>query len=255
MTAAFLFLFAAVPPGQVFLPATEFARGSERAPDEQPVRTIGLDAFAIDRMEVSIDSFDQFARKAWDDDSVWSADGREWRNANGRGAGSEMRHAGRKGTHPVVAVSWFEADAYCRWAGGRLPTEAEWERAACDGGSGPFPWGSTQPDGVRWSSKTMAMGVMRVETVPVAEDLHPGPTGLRHMIGNVWEWTSDWYHRDGYATGVSKNPQGPETGTWKSIRGGSFSNLPSYSTCTHREPANPADVRLTLGFRCAYSSP
>jgi formylglycine-generating enzyme required for sulfatase activity len=254
MILAFLMLFAATPPDAVLLPAMQFERGSTRAPDEQPVRSIALDAFLIDQTEVSVDAFEQFVRLAWVDDAVWSADGRAWREAKGRGAGGEMRQAGRNSTHPVVAVSWFEADAYCRWKGGRLPTEAEWERAACDGGDGPFPWGEGEPEGVRWSTKTVSMGVMRVDTAPVLEDKFSGPKGLRHMVGNVWEWTADWYHRDAYASGAEKNPRGPATGQWKTIRGGSFSNLPSYSTCTHREPAAPDDVRLTLGFRCAYSS-
>ncbi len=254
MIFAFLMLFAATPRDAVLLAGIEMEQGSTRAPDEQPVRRVQLDAFLMDRTEVSVEAFEQFTRAAWVDDSVWSEQGRTWRDSNGRGAGREMRQAGRDGTHPVVAVSWYEADAYCRWVGGRLPTEAEWERAACDGGPGPFPWGNTEPDGVRWSTKTIQMGVARVDTAPVGEDRYPTPSGLRHMVGNVWEWTADWYHRDAYNTGSTKNPQGPAEGKWKTISGGSFSNLPSYSTCTHREPASPSDVRLTLGFRCAYSS-
>ena len=254
MIFAFLLLFAATPRDAVLLPAMKMEQGSTRSPDEQPVREVEVASFFMDRTEVSVDAFEQFARAAWEDDSMWSEQGRIWRNANGRGAGREMRQSGRDVTHPVVAVSWYEADAYCRWVGGRLPTEAEWERAACNGGDGPFPWGNTEPEGVRWSTKTVHMGVARVDTAPVGEDRHPTSSGLRHMIGNVWEWTADWYHRDAYRTGPTKNPRGPAEGQWKTIRGGSFSNLPSYSTCTHREPAGPSDVRLTLGFRCAYSS-
>jgi sulfatase modifying factor 1 len=254
MLPLFLVLFAAAPPEAVFLPAIEFNRGSLRAPDEQPVRTIGVAGFSIDRTEVSIDAFEHFARSAWSDASVWSEAGRAWRDANGRGSGRDMRHAGRTGSHPVVAVSWFEADAFCRWKGGRLPTEAQWERAACDGGAGPFPWGEGERAGVRWSTKSVHFGVNRVDTAPVMEDTSPGPTGLQHMVGNVWEWTADWYHREAYTSGPTTDPTGPTTGQWKTIRGGSFSNLPSYSTCTHREPAEPEDVRLTVGFRCVYSS-
>ena len=251
---AYLMLFGSAPPDAVHLPALQYEQGSLRAPDEQPVRRVELSAFSMDRAEVSTDAYAQFVRAAWGDNSAWSPDGRAWREANGRGAGRDMRYSGRPGTHPVVAVTWFEADAYCRWAGGRLPTEAEWERAACDGGKSPYPWGDEQPDGVLWSTKTINVGVARVDTAPVMEDKFPGPTGLRHMIGNVWEWTADWYHREAYQSEGAKDPQGPETGQWKTIRGGSFSNLPSYSTCTHREPAAPSDVRLTLGFRCVYSS-
>jgi len=254
MLPLFLLLFAAAPADVVVMPAIEISRGSSRAPDEQPVRAIQLTAFAIDRTEVSIDAFEHFVRAAWNDATVWSEDGRVWRDASGRGAGRDMREAGREGNHPVVAVSWFEADAYCRWNGGKLPTEAQWERAACDGGAGPFPWGTEQREGVRWATKSVNFGEIRINTAPVDEDVSSEPMGLRHMVGNVWEWTADWYDRDAYASGPSIDPVGPDTGRWKTIRGGSFSNLPSYSTCTHREPAEPNDVRLTVGFRCVYSS-
>ena len=165
------------------------------------------------------------ARKAWDDDLVWSPEGRAG-EMNGRAQEVRCVMRAAKGTTPV-ANFWYEEDAYCRWVGGRLPTETEWERAACDGGRELYPWGSTQPDGVRWSTNTAAAGVMRVDTAPVAEDPHPGPTGLRHMIGNVWEWTSDWYHREAYSAGGNNNPQGPESGM-EEHSGRSFANLPSY---------------------------
>ena len=252
-TALFL-LFAATPRDVVQIPAGTFDMGSERAPDEGPIRSVGLSTYAIDRMEVSIEQYEKFVRLGWADDLVWSVAGREWRDRYPGGSGRNFRKSGRSEGHPVVSVSWFEADAYCRWTGGRLPTEAEWERAACSGSGTQFPWGDQRREGVRWALKNDPMGLMTVNTSPVTEDLNPNALGLLHMSGNVWEWTADWYHRAAYAREGNQDPTGPEAGQWKTIRGGSFMNLPSLCTCTHREPADPDSSRLTLGFRCAYSS-
>ena len=254
MISAWLFLTAASPPAAVDIPAGTFDRGSTRAPDEGPVHPITLDAFAIDKVEVTIGDFEQFVRRAWADDKQWTAAGLAWRDAHPGGSGRDLRAADRRDTHPVVGVSWFEASAYCSWTGGKLPTEAQWERAACGGKNQAYPWGTGQVDGVKWSTKNSPFAVMRVDTAPATETSAKSPEGPLHMSGNVWEWTADWYHSEAYATAKTHNPSGPKTGRWKSIRGGSFMNLPSYCTCTHREPADPATPRLTLGFRCAYSS-
>ena len=252
-TALFL-LFAAAPSDVVQVPAGSFDMGSERAPDEAPVRTITLSGYSIDRTEVSVERFEAFVGRAWGNDLVWSDGGRQWRDANPGGSGRNFRRSDRSEDHPVVAVSWYEADAYCRWSGGRLPTEAEWERAACSPDGGRYAWGDDERAGARWALKNDPMGLMTVETAPVTQDLNPNTNGLLHMTGNVWEWTADWYHRSSHQTQEPQDPRGPKAGHWKTIRGGSFMNLPSLCTCTHREPAQPASSRLTLGFRCVYSS-
>ncbi len=217
---------------------------------------------------MSIAQFKTFCKQGYRERKYWSEQG--WKRGipprNPRVHGGAMarifpscksgpREAGRHHQHPVVSVSWYEADAYCRWRGGALPSEAQWERAACGGKPGPYPWGAEVDKPARWSTRVHPTETMTVATVPVTEDPNPSLTGIKHAAGNVWEWTADWYHRDAYSTASSRNPQGPETGTWKTLRGGSFANLPSFATCTHREPAAPAKHRLTAGFRCAYPMP
>lgn len=247
-------LAIAAPRDTVAVPGGPGSMGDGRAPDA-PTRTVALSAFRIDRTEISISAYERFVRDGWKDRSAWSDAGWAWAEAHPGGAGAETRAAGRPDAHPVVAVTWFEADAYCRWAGGTLPTEAQWERAACGGERQRYPWGD-DPDQTFRTNDTAKFGHLdSVRTAPVT-DQDPSlasAVGALHMAGNVWEWTADWYHRTGTAGEAAVDPTGPPTGTWRVLRGGSYMNLPSYCTCTHREPAEPARVALTTGFRCAWS--
>ncbi len=244
---------AATPVDVVDIPAGRFERGSTRAPDEQPVRTVTLAAFSIDRHEVSVGQFQAFCTAGYRQRQHWSEAG--WATAQSApDCQAGAWRAGRTDQHPVVGVTWYEAEAFCRWRGGQLPTEAQWERAACGGQPGPYPWGADQDRSAVWTTMIHPTQTMTVATVPVEEDPNPSLSGMKHAAGNVWEWTADWYRRDAYASGTQQDPVGPDSGSWKTIRGGSFANLPSYASCTHREPQGPAHPRLTLGFRCAYSS-
>ena len=236
-------------------PDGSFQRGSGRTPDDTPKHEVQLSAFSIDIHEVRISDFEVFVQKGWNNDSYWSTEGKIWKSKNPKGAGAERRKAGRYETHPVVAVTWYEADAYCRWKGGSLPTEAQWERAACAQQNQRFPWGESEKIEAVWYSGGKYGHLQSVLTKPVHQSPPNQRTrdGLMHTVGNVWEWTQDWYHRSHYQTKESPDPTGPKTGTWKTLRGGSFMNLPSYCSCTHREPAAPDRVAFTVGFRCAYS--
>ena len=239
---------------KAYFPEGSFLRGSGRTPDDSPRHEVQLSAFAIDLHEVSIQEFEQFVQQGWAQDKNWSPEGLQWRTQNPKGAGANNRTANRNTQHPVVAVSWFEADAYCRWKGGSLPTEAQWERAACANKDQRFPWGESEDVEAAWYSGGKYGHLQSVLTKAVRQAPPNQRTvdGLTHTVGNVWEWTQDWYHKDSYQQKQSPDPKGPTSGIWKTLRGGSFMNLPSYCTCTHREPATPERVAFTIGFRCAY---
>jgi len=249
-----LLLTLAATAQQLTIPAGQFEHGTDTVPDESPRRIVTLQSYQIDAREVSIQEFEQFATAAYHDPQWWHEASIEWHDANPNGAGTDIRAAGRNGNHPVVGVTWHEAEAYCRWRGGSLPTEAQWERAACDGRAQRFPWGDREDVDVVWYSGGKYGHITNVQTRPVQQHDPTllSPFGAMHMTGNVWEWTTNWYH---HTTDEDlTDPTGPEDGTWKVLKGGSFMNLPSYSTCTHREPAAPDRVAFTVGFRCAYSN-
>jgi iron(II)-dependent oxidoreductase len=240
MTAA----FAWAEP--LAVPAGSFDMGSTRVPDEGPVHTVSLPAYRIDRSEVSLAEFERFVAAGWDTEANWTPEGWTWSRTHTGGAGARARASGRTAEHPVVAVSWYEADAYCRAAGGRLPSESEWEHAACKPG-GRYAWGDDADFDAVWYAAGKAGHVSSVATKPVTEQSPElaSPFGLLHTAGNVWEWTAGVYDGRGYAVDSS-------TSAWRTLRGGSYMNLASYCTCTHREPARPDEARLTAGFRCAY---
>jgi formylglycine-generating enzyme required for sulfatase activity len=240
----------------VRIPGSTFVAGTGTVPDE-PLRTVTVRNFAIDATEVTIGDFEAFAAEGYRDPALWPREAARWVAEHPGGAGAAMRAAGRTDDHPVVAVTWFEAQAYCQWRGGRLPTEAEWELAACGGRStGRYPWGNKEIQGPRWYGCGPGGHVGEVQTQPAGESdpATRSPYGLHHMVGNVWEWTADGYSATPGAAPADE-PADPAAGRWKTLRGGSYMDLPSYCTCTHREPARPDRVSFTVGLRCAYPAP
>ncbi len=197
--------------------------------------TDSVASYRIDRTEVSVSDFEEFfADAGYSTRAFWSDDGWTWAQRHPLGAGAEARASGREGDHPVVAVTFFEAQAYCRFKGGDLPTAAQWEGAVC-GGKKPYPWGTGTDRKVSWFAEGKYGRITGVSTWPVdSGEENASLHGLLHGAGNVWEWTQE------------------RVGGWVGLRGGSFSNLPSYCTCNHTELALPDEARLTAGFRCAW---
>ena len=218
----------------MLIPAGDFLMGSPEGEgdDEDPQHTVFLDAFYIDRYEVTnaqyklfMDATGHSAPKYWDDPRFNAPD------------------------HPVVGVTWYDAQAYCQWAGKRLPTEAEWKKAARGGLVGKkFPWGDTishndaNYDGTGERDKWEY-------TSPVGS-FPPNGYGLYDMAGNVWEWCADWYGANYYSISPRSNPKGPDSGEHKVLRGGSWGHSGIYLRTAYRDSRNPVLDSNFVGFRC-----
>jgi formylglycine-generating enzyme required for sulfatase activity len=271
----------------IAIPAGSFTMGSSQSPedvarlfggrpesylDEHPVHAVELDPFWIGRTEVTVDQFTRFVEAtghvttAEREGGSFVFNGRAWEKT----PGVNWRNPGfsQSGDHPVVCVAWHDAVAFCEWLSavtGRrfaLPTEAQWEYACRAGSTSAYPWGDDPAAGAGRANaadraalqafpdrKAFAWDDGYVHTAPVAS-FQPNAFGLYDMIGNVWEWTADWYAEDAYATASPRNPAGPATGEHRVLRGGCWLNDPGGSRIADRNawPA-PSDPYGGYGFR------
>jgi formylglycine-generating enzyme required for sulfatase activity len=221
----------------IAIPAATFRMGDGNGPpDEKPERVVTLNAYEIDRFEVTVGEFRRFViAKNFQTSAEQAGKPREetWR----------IDDVPSRYELPVRWVSWWDAESYCTWAGKRLLSEAEWEHAARGTDQRRFPWGNDF-DPAR---------------VPSNQDLWPvgtrtnnvSPLGVYDMAGNVWEWMYDWYDPQFYGyPNVNNNPRGPDQGDQKVMRGGSFTNAPDDLRTTKRIKNDASSSHRDVGFRC-----
>ncbi|HEX4622013.1 MAG TPA: SUMF1/EgtB/PvdO family nonheme iron enzyme [Myxococcaceae bacterium] len=237
------------------IPAGEFLRGSpegESLPEEAPQKSIFVSEFEIDLVPVTWQDFQAFIDAGgYDWLELWSPEG--WTDRVTEAFHQPRFFADAQWAQvtgprqPVCGVSFWEAQAYARFAGKRLPTEAEWEKAARGTDGRNYPWGDTWEAG-RCSS--------RGGPVRAAPDVGGFPSGasvygVLDMAGGVWEWCNDWFEPGYYARAPERDPKGPEGGQMKVARGGAWNALPAALRCANRNAWKPGAQFSNLGFRCA----
>ncbi len=221
------------------IPAGAFQMGSETGNgDEKPVHTVNLGAFYMDVYEATNARYQECVQAG-----VCSAPS----NSGSYGRASYYGNA-QFAEYPVLYVSWNDAKTYCEWRGARLPTEAEWEKAARGGLEGKlYPWGD-EIDCAKANYNYSCIG----DTSAVGS-YAPNGYGLYDMAGNVWEWAADWYAADYYANSPADNPTGPASGEFRALRGGSWYFNGSTVRASNRFWYDPSVRNSSLGFRCAFS--
>jgi formylglycine-generating enzyme required for sulfatase activity len=221
----------------VLIPSGAFVMGDD---EESPRREVFVDAFYIDKFEVTVARYAAFLK----------ASGKvklpeEWQSVN----------IERDGELPVVGVDWRDASDYCQWAGRRLPTETEWEKAARGSDERKYPWGNDAPTEERARFlKPYQNTVYKDGVSPVGS--HPkgaSPYAIHDLAGNVWEWVADWFS-DRFPRAELRNPKGPASGTAKVLRGGGWYDPPERLTATKRTHAEAEHRDDSIGFRCAQDA-
>jgi gamma-glutamyl hercynylcysteine S-oxide synthase len=263
---------AAPPSGEVLVPAGPFVMGTDDEAwaydNERPAHVVDLPGFFIDTTPVTNAPYAAFvAAGGYADPRWWTPEGWAWREkaglehpefwrAEGDGTWSRLRFGWREDLpphEPVQHVCWYEADAYARWAGKRLPTEAEWEKAASwgpDGGKRRFPWGDEQPSPRHANLSSQA----HFRPAPVgAYPAGVSAYGCHQLVGDVWEWTSsDFDGYPGFATFPYREYSEVFFGSgYKVLRGGSWATSPLAVRSTFRNWDYPIRRQIFAGFRCA----
>lgn len=253
--------FTATPTGldtaeEVLIPAGSFLMGCDSSNPaeygcnawsgqihEQPLHSVYLDAYTIDKYEVTN------ARYA----ACVAAGGCTAPGSVNSSTRSPYYGSATYADYPVINVDWNQARAFCEWEGKRLPTEAEWEKAARGSSDTRVsPWGDSAPDCTKvnyWGRNGCVGDTSRVGSYASGAS----PYGAMDMVGNVWEWVNDWYQEDYYSVSPGTNPLGPATGGFRMMRGGSWVNLELYMRSAFRGINNPDNGGLYHGFRCARS--
>jgi formylglycine-generating enzyme required for sulfatase activity len=236
----------------VFVPAGAFPMGVPKGDrdggrDEYPRHEVYLDAFYIDKYEVTNGRYLDFVRATGHRAPEHSKD-----SSRNLWKGNVMPES--LADRPVINVDWFDADAYCKWAKKRLPTEAEWEKATRGTDDRRFPWGNVEPThkhlnfNQHWQGEKTLMPVGSYEA-------GKSPYGAYDMAGNVWEWVADWYDPLYYEKSPAKNPRGPESGTYKVLRSSGWEVETPLVRSVTRVKSNPLNRNHTTGFRCAVEAP
>ncbi len=249
----------------VYVPSGWFVMGDKSGDkDERPPRKIFVSGFWIDREEATAERFANFVaqtgykttaeKRKWS--WTWDASLRKGKGSWRKTKGADwQRPEGSKSswktipTQPVSHVSWVDAEAYCRWAGRRLPTEAEWERAARGGDGRRYPWGKMR-EAMRANlkgGKDGFPGVAPVGRFPKGAS----PFGALDMSGNVWEWVADRYRSQAYRKMAERDPHGPAKGKTRVVRGASWGSPVAWATAHNRYHRSPDYTNNKIGFRCA----
>ena len=250
------------------IPAGEFVMGTEAGEDdERPVHTVTLDAFDLAVHPVTIAQYDRFVRETGhrapavhELPLIVATGGREREDVFRERSAPYVWDDGvppiGRLDHPVTLVRWEDAVAYCGWLSSligrpvRLPTEAEWEYAARAGSKEPLPWGEAL-DPSRANFLMDPRQRAEAGTSPVTR-FEPNAFGLCDMIGNVWEWVTDWYAPDFYSRSPERNPRGPSRGLLRVVRGGGWPTVdPRMLTCAYRHKVPPDTYSYSIGFRVA----
>jgi formylglycine-generating enzyme required for sulfatase activity len=233
----------------VYIPPGKFTMGSNEYDKEKPPHEVYLDGYRMGKYEVTIKQYMKFVNETKSHYPKWLEEGSQHHIKTG--SHSYYKKFVSDENCPIVGVSWNDALAYCEWLSNKtgvkfkLPTEAQWEKAARGTDGREYPWGGREPD------ETLAnFGGKIGKTTPVGS--YPdgaSPYGLLDMAGNVWEWCSDWYGSDYYKNASRENPPGPKSGTGRVLRAGSWDYEAVFLRCSYRFYDNPSYRGSGVGFR------